>query len=162
PQISDALLAVVARAAPNAWLRQCGRVGPLAQRLADRKGLVLDILSHRFRRRAAALGLRTNPAFAGTYEFDDPADFARLFPRLSCGRWSALPTACWPLAWVSFASPVSSSQYGSPSPPPRGGGSGISPFFPSMSSRPCSPAMAGPWGDRAPFVKPLVRAGKNR
>jgi predicted glycoside hydrolase/deacetylase ChbG (UPF0249 family) len=81
PQISDALLAVVARAAPNAWLRQCGRVGPLAQRLADRKGLVLDILSHRFRRRAAALGLRTNPAFAGTYEFDDAADFAALFPR---------------------------------------------------------------------------------
>ena len=81
PQISDALLAVVARAAPNAWLRQCGRVGPLRQRLADRKGLMLDILSHRFRRRAASLGLRTNPAFAGTYEFDDAADFAALFPR---------------------------------------------------------------------------------
>jgi hypothetical protein len=38
-------------------------------------------LSYRFRRRAAALGLRTNPAFAGTYEFDDAADFAALFPR---------------------------------------------------------------------------------
>src|SRR5262249_30614381 len=81
PKISDALLPVVARAAPNAWLRQCGRVGPWAQRLADRKGLVLDVLSHRFRHRAAALGLRTNPAFAGTYEFDDAADFAALFPR---------------------------------------------------------------------------------
>jgi chitin disaccharide deacetylase len=81
PQISDALFAVATRTAPNAWLRQCGRVAPFAQRLADRKGLVLDILSYRFRRRAAALGLRTNPAFAGTYEFDDAADFAALFPR---------------------------------------------------------------------------------
>jgi predicted glycoside hydrolase/deacetylase ChbG (UPF0249 family) len=49
--------------------------------LADHKGLFLDLLSHRFRRRAAALGLRTNPAFAGTYEFDEQADFAALFPR---------------------------------------------------------------------------------
>ena len=81
PQISDALLAVVAKTAPNVWLRQCGRAVPFAQRFADRKGLVLDILSYRFRRRAAALGLRTNPAFAGTYEFDDAADFAALFPR---------------------------------------------------------------------------------
>ena len=81
PQISDALFAVVPKAAPNAWLRQCGRVGPFAQRLADHKGLVLDILSYLFRRRAAALGLRTNPAFAGTYEFNDAADFAALFPR---------------------------------------------------------------------------------
>jgi predicted glycoside hydrolase/deacetylase ChbG (UPF0249 family) len=81
PQISDALFAVVPKTAPNAWLRQCGRVGPLAQRLADHKGFVLDILSYRFRRRAAALGLRTNPAFAGTYEFNDAADFAALFPR---------------------------------------------------------------------------------
>jgi predicted glycoside hydrolase/deacetylase ChbG (UPF0249 family) len=81
PQISNALLAVVARSAPNAWLRQCGRVVPLARKLADRKGLVLDILSYRFRRRAAARGLHTNPAFAGTYEFDDAPDFAALFPR---------------------------------------------------------------------------------
>jgi predicted glycoside hydrolase/deacetylase ChbG (UPF0249 family) len=81
PQISDALLEVVPKTAPNAWLRQCGRVVPFARRLADRKGLLLDILSYRFRRRAAALGLRTNPAFAGTYEFDDEANFAALFPR---------------------------------------------------------------------------------
>ena len=36
---------------------------PLSARFADRKGLLLDIMSYRFRRRAAALGLRTNPAF---------------------------------------------------------------------------------------------------
>ena len=80
PQISDALLAIVARTAPNAWLRQCGRVVRFAQSLADRKGLVLDILSYRFRSRAAALGLHTNPAFAGTYDFAADADYAELFP----------------------------------------------------------------------------------
>jgi chitin disaccharide deacetylase len=81
PQIGEALLDVVRKLAPNAWVRQCGRVVPLAARFADRKGLLLDILSRRFRRRAAALGVRTNPAFAGTYDFNDDADFAQLFPR---------------------------------------------------------------------------------
>jgi predicted glycoside hydrolase/deacetylase ChbG (UPF0249 family) len=81
PQISDAVLKVVSRTAPKAWVRQCGRAVPFAQRLADHKGLFLDLLSYRFRRRAAALGLHTNPAFAGTYEFDERADFAALFPR---------------------------------------------------------------------------------
>ena len=85
PQISDAVREVIAGAAPNAWLRQCGRVVPLAQRFSDPKGLLLDLLSYRFRRRAAARGLRTNPAFAGTYEFDAAANFAALFPRfLDC------------------------------------------------------------------------------
>ena len=85
PQISDAVLEVIPDAAPNAWLRQCGRVVPLAQRFSDPKGLLLDLFSYRFRRRAAARGLRTNPAFAGTYEFDATANFAALFPRfLDC------------------------------------------------------------------------------
>jgi predicted glycoside hydrolase/deacetylase ChbG (UPF0249 family) len=81
PQISDAVFEVVPSTAPNAWLRQCARVEPLGQRFADYKGLLLDLLSYRFRRRAAALGLRTNPAFAGTYKFEEGADFAALFPR---------------------------------------------------------------------------------
>jgi chitin disaccharide deacetylase len=81
PQIRDALLAVVKARAPDAWVRQCGRAVPFAERLADRKGLLLDLLSFRFRRRAAAVGLRTNPAFAGTYDFVDEANFAGLFPR---------------------------------------------------------------------------------
>jgi predicted glycoside hydrolase/deacetylase ChbG (UPF0249 family) len=81
PQIGDALLHVVKETAPHAWVRQCGRALPLAARLADRKALILDAFSHRFRRAAAALGVRTNPAFAGAYEFDDGADFAALFPR---------------------------------------------------------------------------------
>jgi hypothetical protein len=81
PQIRDAVLQVAKKTVPHAWLRQCGRAAPFTARFADRKGLLLDILSRKFRRRAAALGLRTNPAFAGTYEFADDADFPALFPR---------------------------------------------------------------------------------
>jgi chitin disaccharide deacetylase len=81
PQISEALLEVTQETVPQAWLRQCGRALPLAARLADRKALLLDLFSYRFRRAAAARGLRTNPAFAGAYEFTDDADFATLFPR---------------------------------------------------------------------------------
>jgi predicted glycoside hydrolase/deacetylase ChbG (UPF0249 family) len=81
PQIGRALLEVASEMAPGAWLRQCGRMVPWTSRLADRKGLLLDALSWRFRRRAGTLGLATNPAFAGTYEFTQVADFATLFPR---------------------------------------------------------------------------------
>jgi predicted glycoside hydrolase/deacetylase ChbG (UPF0249 family) len=80
PQIRDAVLRRVASAVPGAWVRQCGRSGPLRRRFADRKGLLLDILSGSFRDRAARLGLATNAAFAGTYDFDAAADFASLLP----------------------------------------------------------------------------------
>ena len=80
PQIRDAFLAVAAKDAPQAWVRQCGRSGRLAKRLRDRKGLLLDVLSVRFRTKARQLGVRTNPAFAGTYSFAADADFAALFP----------------------------------------------------------------------------------
>jgi predicted glycoside hydrolase/deacetylase ChbG (UPF0249 family) len=81
PQVSEAVLSVAKELAPDAWLRQCGRVSSLATRLGGPKALLLDVLSHRFRRRAAAMGVRTNPGFAGAYEFRDTADFAALFPR---------------------------------------------------------------------------------
>jgi predicted glycoside hydrolase/deacetylase ChbG (UPF0249 family) len=81
PQVSEAVLGVVKATAPDAWVRQCGRARALLWRISDRKTLLLDILSYRFRRRAKALGVRTNPAFAGAYEFHDQADFAALFPR---------------------------------------------------------------------------------
>jgi predicted glycoside hydrolase/deacetylase ChbG (UPF0249 family) len=81
PQVRDALLTHMKEAAPGAWVRQCGRVGTLPERIGDRKGLLLDILSKRFRERAEALGVPTNPAFAGTYRFNDDANFAELFPR---------------------------------------------------------------------------------
>lgn len=80
PQVRDAVLRVAAERAPQAWLRQCGRPAGTRRRFADRKGLLLDILSVRFRRRAARLGLHTNPVFAGTYDFRPDADFSALFP----------------------------------------------------------------------------------
>lgn len=80
PQIREAMLRAVKHNAPQAWLRQCGR--PLAARksLADPKGLILDALSGKLRRLAARYGVRTNPAFTGTYAFAANADYAKLFP----------------------------------------------------------------------------------
>jgi predicted glycoside hydrolase/deacetylase ChbG (UPF0249 family) len=84
PQVRDAFLKVVAEIAPLAWVRQCGRVRT-ARALHDRKALVLDILSQGFRRKARRLGIATNPAFAGAYNFNAKADFAKAFPRFLMG-----------------------------------------------------------------------------
>ena len=81
PQVREEVLAAAKRRAPDAWVRQCGRALPLVRRLADPKGLVLDLLSRGFRARARALGVPTNPAFAGTYAFRPNADFAGKFAR---------------------------------------------------------------------------------
>jgi predicted glycoside hydrolase/deacetylase ChbG (UPF0249 family) len=80
PQVRDAFVQAVAMHAPNAWVRQCGRMRGQVRRLHDRKGVLLDILSIGFRRRARRAGLRFNPGFAGTYSFTPDADFAALFP----------------------------------------------------------------------------------
>jgi predicted glycoside hydrolase/deacetylase ChbG (UPF0249 family) len=110
PQIRGAVLSVARKTAPNAWLRQCGRARALpgrlimslvtgrlvTGRLADRKGLLLDLASRSFRRGAAALGMRTNPAFAGTYGFADAADFATLFPRFLDGLADGAVVMCHP------------------------------------------------------------------
>jgi len=82
PTVRDALLAAISAQAPHAWARQCGSVAP---RLADPKGLLLDRLSRAFRARAAAHGIRTNPAFAGTYDFSDRMPFAERFARFIDG-----------------------------------------------------------------------------
>jgi predicted glycoside hydrolase/deacetylase ChbG (UPF0249 family) len=84
PQVREAFLKEVKAVAPDAWVRQCGRAAmPWRQRFADKKGLLLDVLSRTFRRRAAALGIATNPAFAGTYDFAavEAQDFGALLPR---------------------------------------------------------------------------------
>jgi hypothetical protein len=80
PQIRTALLRVIKDAAPNIWMRQCGRPATARKSLADPKGFVLDALSARLRKLAAGHGVRTNPAFSGTYSFAPNADFAELFP----------------------------------------------------------------------------------
>jgi predicted glycoside hydrolase/deacetylase ChbG (UPF0249 family) len=78
PQVRDAFLSAVKEAAPGAWVRQGGRNLPLAQRLANPKALVLDMLSAQFRRRASREGIAFNPAFAGAYDFSNEPDFSGL------------------------------------------------------------------------------------
>jgi predicted glycoside hydrolase/deacetylase ChbG (UPF0249 family) len=84
PQLRDAVLKVAADAAPDAWVRQCGRPRSAA-RLHLRKELLLDVLSLGFRRRARQLGVATNPAFAGAYDFKGKPDFAAIFPNFLAG-----------------------------------------------------------------------------
>lgn len=78
PQARDAFLRAVKEAAPGAWVRQGGRMLPLAKRLATPKALVLDVLSAQFRKRAARAGIPFNPAFAGAYDFSTAPDFGAL------------------------------------------------------------------------------------
>lgn len=84
PVVRDAFLAAIAAQAPNAWVRQCARA-QRARPLHDPKGLVLDVLSVRFRAKAKRLGIRTNTAFAGAYAFTPRADFPTIFPRFLTG-----------------------------------------------------------------------------
>jgi predicted glycoside hydrolase/deacetylase ChbG (UPF0249 family) len=82
PRIREAFLAAVAAAAPHAWVRQCRRP---ASRLTPPKALLLDWLSARFTRLAAAAGLAVNPGFAGAYDFLRESDFGALLPRFLDG-----------------------------------------------------------------------------
>ncbi|HZD91282.1 MAG TPA: ChbG/HpnK family deacetylase [Pseudolabrys sp.] len=84
PQVRTAFLKVVTEAAPEVWVRQCGRAQP-HKRLHEPKSLVLDMLSLAFRRQAKRHGVATNPAFAGAYAFSDKADYRKLFPRFLDG-----------------------------------------------------------------------------
>src|ERR1700749_3153286 len=78
PQARDGFLAAVKEKAPNAWVPQARRNQPLAKRLASPKALLLDFLSTQLRRRAAAAGIATNPAFAGAYDFPRKPDYGGL------------------------------------------------------------------------------------
>jgi predicted glycoside hydrolase/deacetylase ChbG (UPF0249 family) len=84
PQVRDVILKVAAEAAPEAWVRQCGRPRT-APRQHLAKELLLDMLSLAFRRKARRLGVATNPAFAGAYDFAAAPDFAAMFPRFLTG-----------------------------------------------------------------------------
>lgn len=78
PGVRAAFVEAVKQAAPDAWIRQCGRGRPWAQRLDSPKAFVLDILSTQFRKRAARARLAFNPAFAGAYDFAQQPDFGVL------------------------------------------------------------------------------------
>jgi predicted glycoside hydrolase/deacetylase ChbG (UPF0249 family) len=96
PQVREAVLTVAKDVTRNAWVRQCGSVIPLAQRWRDPKGMLVDRLSRSFRRQAQALGVRTNPAFAGTYSYHEEADFAALFPSFLEGLPDGSVVMCHP------------------------------------------------------------------
>jgi predicted glycoside hydrolase/deacetylase ChbG (UPF0249 family) len=78
PGVRDAFLAAVGEAAPNAWVRQCGRNQPLMRRLGTPKALFLDVLSRQFRRRATRANIPFNPGFAGAYDFSRQPEFGAL------------------------------------------------------------------------------------
>jgi chitin disaccharide deacetylase len=96
PAVRDAFLAAVKEAAPNAWIRQCGRDRPWMQRLDSPKALVLDILSAQFRRRATRAELNFNPAFAGAYDFSKEPEFGALMRQFLRGMPEAGVVMCHP------------------------------------------------------------------
>src|SRR5262245_38735830 len=96
PQVRDAVLAAAKETGPHVWVRQCGGTVSFLQQVSDPKGLLLDWLSRGFRRRAGALGVPTNPAFAGTYTYGPDADFAALFPRFLVAMPDAGLIMCHP------------------------------------------------------------------
>ncbi len=94
--VRDAFLAAVKEAAPNAWVRQCGRNRPLVERLGSPKALVLDVLSTQFRYRALRADIAFNPAFAGAYDFSRQADFGALMQQFLDGLPEAGVVMCHP------------------------------------------------------------------
>lgn len=94
PRVSAGFLMAVQNRAPNAWIRQCGR--PKQARSLNIKAMLLDKFSDRFRRRASALGIRTNPVFAGAYVFRPEARYADLFPQFLAGMRDGGVIMCHP------------------------------------------------------------------
>jgi chitin disaccharide deacetylase len=85
PQVRDPFLRAVKAGAPEAWVRQSGRIHPLSKRLDAPKALLLDTLSATFRKRAAKAGVAFNPGFAGAYDFTKAPDFGALMARFLDG-----------------------------------------------------------------------------
>ena len=79
--VREGFLAAVARAAPKAWVRQCGPADWRTLLAADNKSRLLAFLSRGFRRAARRAGLAFNPAFAGAYDFGTDRDFGARFAR---------------------------------------------------------------------------------
>jgi predicted glycoside hydrolase/deacetylase ChbG (UPF0249 family) len=97
PGVRDAFLAAVKEAAPDAWVRQCGRGRrPLLERFGSPKALVLDVLSAAFRRRAERSNIAFNPDFAGAYDFSGKSDFGGLMQRFLRGMPDGGVIMCHP------------------------------------------------------------------
>lgn len=78
PQVRDAFLDAATRAAPEAWVRQCGSVHRWTANVTNLKAMLLGGLSAGFRRAASHRGIAFNPAFAGAYDFTRPPEFRNL------------------------------------------------------------------------------------
>jgi predicted glycoside hydrolase/deacetylase ChbG (UPF0249 family) len=96
PGVRKPFLAAVKEAAPNAWVRQCGRDRPWGQRLDSPKAFVLDALSAQFRRHAARAQLAFNLAFAGAYDFSREPDFGALMRQFLQGMPEGGVVMCHP------------------------------------------------------------------
>ena len=96
PQARDAFLRAVKEGAPGAWVRQGGRILPLAKRLGAPKALVLDVLSSQFRKRASTANIPFNPAFAGAYDFSQAPDFGELMRQFLEGLPEGSLVMCHP------------------------------------------------------------------
>jgi predicted glycoside hydrolase/deacetylase ChbG (UPF0249 family) len=96
PGVRKAFLAAVKEAAPNAWIRQCGRERPWVQRLDQPKAFVLDALSAQFRNLATRAKLTFNPAFAGAYDFSKEPEFGPLMRQFLQGMPEAGVVMCHP------------------------------------------------------------------
>jgi len=96
PQVREAFLRAVKQAAPGAWVRQGGRLQPLAKRLGAPKALLLDVLSARFRKLATKAGISFNPAFAGAYDFSKAPDFGVLMQQFLQGMPEGGLVMCHP------------------------------------------------------------------
>ena len=92
----EAFLRAVKQTAPNAWVRQGGRPQPLAKRLGSPKGLLLDVLSSRFRKLATKNDIPFNPAFAGAYDFSKAPDFGVLMRQFLDGMPDGGLVMCHP------------------------------------------------------------------
>ena len=86
PQVREPLLEMVKEVAPQAWVRQCGRVSALSRRPLGPQGAAARRAEPHVPARAPPhRASRTNPAFAGTYDFNTASadDFASGFPAFS-------------------------------------------------------------------------------
>ena len=96
PQVREAVIAAVRHAAPNAWLRHCGSSRSLREIVFRPQGPADRSSERRPAKARAKFGLKTNPAFAGTYSFKDSADYAALFPGFLRGLPDGSVVMCHP------------------------------------------------------------------
>jgi hypothetical protein len=96
PGVREAFLTAAKEAAPDAWVRQCGRDRSWLGRLDSPKAFVLDVLSAQFRRRAARAQLDFNPAFAGAYDWSRESDFGGFMVQFLQGMRDGGVVMCHP------------------------------------------------------------------